>query len=370
MIGIPNPLLFGLLAGALRFVPFIGSFIAAAFPIALSLAVAPGWTMPLLTVGLFVILEPIVANVVEPWLYGSSTGLSPLAILVAAIFWTTLWGPVGLLLATPLTVCLVVLGRYVPPLHFLDVLLGDRPVLPPEAKLYQRMLAHDPDEAIQIIHEFNKDEPKPLVEIYDGLVLKALMLAEQDRQLGGLDDRAQENILEVVGEIIEAWSDYADPPPEGEEAGEQAVLPERRIAAILSQKTAVLCIGARNDIDEATAELLIHLVRRRGIIAGTLSCEAVNIRNIGHLDRDGVNLICLSYLAPNMIHAGRLARRLHGHFGDHVGIMIGFWGATAHDGDAEGVRGLDKVGIVTTLGDACAAIVKDMAPLVQAETAR
>ena len=134
-IGVPNPILWGLLATILRFIPYIGPVIAALFPIALSFAVAPGWTLPLLTIALFVTLELFSNNVLEPWLYGSSTGLSPVAILVAAVFWTTLWGPVGLLLSTPLTVCLVVLGRHVPQLGFFHVLLGDEPALAPERQV-------------------------------------------------------------------------------------------------------------------------------------------------------------------------------------------------------------------------------------------
>src|SRR5690606_15930175 len=133
-IGVPNPLLWGLLATVLRFIPYIGPVVAALFPIALSFAVDPGWTMPLLTVALFLGLELFSNNVLEPWLYGSSTGLSSVAVLVAAVFWTMLWGPVGLLLSTPLTVCLVVLGRHVPQMQFLDVLLGNEPALPAEVK--------------------------------------------------------------------------------------------------------------------------------------------------------------------------------------------------------------------------------------------
>ena len=141
LIGVPNALLWALLATVLRFIPYLGPVLAAMFPIALSFAVDAGWTTPLLTVALFIAVELVTNNVLEPWLYGSSTGLSPLAIIVAAVFWTTLWGPVGLLLATPLTVCLVVLGRHVPQLQFLEVLLGDQPVLEPEVKFYQRLLA-------------------------------------------------------------------------------------------------------------------------------------------------------------------------------------------------------------------------------------
>ncbi len=128
-IGVPNALLWGVLATVLRFVPYVGPFIASLFPIALAIAVDPGWEMLLWTVGLFLTVELISNNVIEPWLYGSSTGVSAIAIILAAIFWTTLWGPIGLLLSTPLTVCLVVMGRYIPHLRFLEVMLGSEPVL-------------------------------------------------------------------------------------------------------------------------------------------------------------------------------------------------------------------------------------------------
>ena len=149
-IGVPNAVLWGLLAAVLRFVPYLGPFLAALFPIALAIAVDPGWTMLFWVVGLFLMAELVSNNVIEPWLYGSSTGLSSLAIIMAAIFWTTLWGPVGLFLATPLTVCLVVIGRYVPQLEFLGVLLGSDPVLAPEERLYQRLLAGNLEEAVEI----------------------------------------------------------------------------------------------------------------------------------------------------------------------------------------------------------------------------
>lgn len=147
VLGIPNALLWGMLALALRFVPYIGPIIGALLPLFLALAVAPGWALLLWTAALFIVMELITGNVIEPWLYGSRTGLSPLAIIVAAIFWTWLWGPLGLVLSTPLTVCLVVLGRHVPQFEFLDVLFGNEPVLEPHARLYQRLLAGDPDEA-------------------------------------------------------------------------------------------------------------------------------------------------------------------------------------------------------------------------------
>ena len=149
----PNAILWGILATALRFIPYIGPWIAAAAPIGLSMAISTGWVAPILTIGLFVVLELFVNNVMEPWLYGKNTGVSSVAILVAAVFWTWLWGPIGLLLATPLTVCLLVIGKHVPQLSFLDTLLGNEPVFEPKTRVYQRLLAGDQEEAAELVDE-------------------------------------------------------------------------------------------------------------------------------------------------------------------------------------------------------------------------
>jgi predicted PurR-regulated permease PerM len=184
LIGIPSAVLWGILAAVLRFVPYIGAFIAAAFPLALAVAVDPGWSMLLWTLGLFLFVEPVVGHVIEPMVYGHSTGLSPVAVVASATFWTALWGPIGLVLATPLTVCLVVLGRHVERLEFLDVMLGDRPALSPPEIFYQRMLAGDPTEASEKAEEFLKE--RSLSSYYDEVALKGLQLAQVDGGGGGL----------------------------------------------------------------------------------------------------------------------------------------------------------------------------------------
>lgn len=186
ILGIPNAALWGMLAIVLRFVPYIGPVMAAILPLFLAFAVAPGWSLLLWTIGLFVIIELLINNVIEPWLYGSRTGLSPLAIIVSAIFWTWLWGPVGLVLSTPLTVCLVVLGRHVPQFEFLEILFGNEPVLDPKERLYQRLLAGDPDEATDNAEEML--ERKYLVEFYGSVAIPALLMAERDRLRGVLTE--------------------------------------------------------------------------------------------------------------------------------------------------------------------------------------
>jgi predicted PurR-regulated permease PerM len=317
-IGVPNPILWGLLATILRFIPYVGPMIAALFPIALSFAVAPGWTVPLLTVALFATLELFSNNVLEPWLYGSSTGLSPVAVLVAAVVWTTLWGPVGLLLSTPLTVCLVVLGRYVPQLAFFDVLLGDEPALSPELKFYQRLLARDPDEATELVEEYLEDEP--LEKLYDSVIIPALGLAEQDRLRGSLDRATVQGMAEDTIGIVEYLREEEESTPE-EEADASPSSPGVPIEA-----ATILCIGARNGLDEAAAVMLVHLLTQRGLAAATVARENVAGRNLTRLPRHGVRLVCLSYVNPRATqHAHRLTRRLRHHFGGNAPIMVGLW---------------------------------------------
>src|SRR5687768_5625403 len=211
LIGVPNPILWGMLATVLRFVPYIGPIIAAFFPLALAIAVDPTWTTFLWAAALVIVIELISNNAVEPWLYGSSTGLSPVAIIAAAIFWTWLWGPIGLLLSTPLTVCLVVLGQHVPQLAFLNVLLGREPVLSPAETLYQRFLVGDPDEATERAEEFLHDHS--LEEFYDEVAIGALALAENDRARGALDEDRRARVAESAMLMLDNLSEHEDVPP-------------------------------------------------------------------------------------------------------------------------------------------------------------
>jgi predicted PurR-regulated permease PerM len=201
LVGIPHALLWGLLACLLRFIPYVGTAIAAGIPTLMAFAIFPGWRQAVLVVALFVILELVISNVIEPWLYGAHTGISSLAILVAAVFWAVLWGPIGLILSTPLTVCLILMGRYVPQLSFLEVLLGDEPVLPVEAHFYQRLLALDPDEAALIAENYLKE--KPIGSFYDTVLIPALAMAEQDRHLNTLDATTADFISQSTRYLIE-----------------------------------------------------------------------------------------------------------------------------------------------------------------------
>jgi predicted PurR-regulated permease PerM len=205
LIGIPNAALWGIMTLVLRFIPYLGIVIAAAFPIALVIAVAPGWSLLVWTALLFVAIETVVSNVVEPWLYGGRTGVSPVALIAAATFWTWLWGPIGLLLSTPMTVCLVVLGRHVPQLQFLDVMLGNEPVLTPEETFYQRMLANDPEEATQQAEEFANE--RSLAEFFDEVAIPALVRAQADSDRGALLPERRKIFTEGFRTMLEDLAD-------------------------------------------------------------------------------------------------------------------------------------------------------------------
>ncbi|MBP2300797.1 AI-2E family transporter [Azospirillum picis] len=305
LLGVPNPLLWGLLATVLRFIPFLGPVIASAFPILLSFAVDTGWTLPLLCIALFIAVELFSNNVVEPWLYGSATGLSSLAIIVAAVVWTTLWGPVGLLLSTPLTVCLVVLGRHVPQLHFLEVMLGDRPVLPDEAKVYQRLLARDPAEATEVAEE--RLEQGTPVEMVDTLLLPALSLAEQERQRRSLNPDGRLAVAEGMEALLDELGEHRD---------------------LAGKAPCVLCVGARNNLDEAAAHLLAYVLAGRGVHADAIPCEMASSRTIASLGTAGIDAIAVSSLNPAALnHARRLVRRLRLHFGHRIPILLCLWSA-------------------------------------------
>jgi predicted PurR-regulated permease PerM len=311
LIGVPNPVLWGILAVVLRFIPYIGPILAAAFPIALSIAVDPGWAMLVWTVSLFVVLELVSNNIVEPWLYGTKTGLSPIAIIVAAIFWTWLWGPVGLLLSTPLTVCIFVLGRHVPQFAFLDVLLGSERVLTREECLHQRLLALNPDEATENAEEYLREHS--LEEFYNEIAIPALVSIERDRARGALDEDRRGLVADSVMTLIDNLSSVRDKPAETGEskaAAQIRALAKEPLDPVRSKRQ-VLCVGARGNLDDAAAAILSQLAERRGIGARVLSSADASPANLARVDMEGIHMVCLLYLNENSIaHARYLIRRL------------------------------------------------------------
>jgi AI-2E family transporter len=259
-----------MLAMILRFVPYIGAVISAIFPLILSAAVGPDWGMVIWTAALFASVEPIVGHVIEPMLYGQSTGLSPVAVITSATFWTWLWGPIGLVLATPLTVCLVVLGRHVDRLKFLDVMFGDKPPLKPEELVYQRLLAGDPTEAADQARRFLK--AKPLLYYYQDVLMEGLKLAQADANKGLLDDERTLRIRDTVAVIVDDFDSLEDTtvsaplePPEGSSLpppGELQIQSGIQVPEEWRNAKRVLCIPGLGQLDEAAALIVAQLTER------------------------------------------------------------------------------------------------------------
>jgi predicted PurR-regulated permease PerM len=349
VIGVPYPVLWGILGTLLRFVPYIGPVIAAVLPAIVALAVDPGWAMLLWAMGLFLVIELITGQVVEPWLYGHSTGLSSVAVVVAAAFWTLLWGPVGLLLSTPLTMCLVVLGRHVEHLQFLEVILGDQPALAPEEGFYQRMLAGDPDEAARQAEEFLKD--KSLSAFYDEVAIGGLTLAQLDVNRGVLGHEQRVLIKEAVDGLVDNLADHAPwPVPKEGEIG-RGVMPQIFTPEELPtfwQGTAVLCVAGRGSLDEASAAMLAQLLQKHGIGARVVASDAVSVPNLFRLDVTGVRIVFLCYLEPGSFSNPRyLVRRLRRKL-SRATIIAGFWTLKREEADernALSATGADLVAV-------------------------
>jgi hypothetical protein len=355
LIGIPSALLWGILATVLRFVPYIGSVIAAAFPLALAVAVDPGWSMLAWTALLFFVAEPVVGQVVEPMIYGRSTGLSPVAVVVSATFWTALWGPIGLVLATPLTVCLVVLGRHVERLAFLDVMFGDRPALSPPEIFYQRMLAGDPTEAAEKAEEFLKE--RSLSTYYDDVALKGLQLAQSDLDRDALGQARLIRIRDTVFEFVNDLSDQPDHEPTGEQPTQDAeaeaavevvgadptyadlaVLGKADLAPEWQGERPILCIAGRTLLDEAAAIMFAQLCTAHGLAARVEESNALTTTNIFRLETAGVALICLSYLdTTNAAHIRYAIRRIRRKLPRAI-IMVGCWTLGDDEGHLDSLR--------------------------------
>ena len=317
VIGIPNPALWGILVVLLRFIPFLGIIIAASFPLALAIAVDPGWALVAWTAFLFIVTEVIIANLVEPYLFGGSTGLSSTAVIVAAIFWTWLWGPIGLLLSTPLTACLVVLGRHVPQLRCLDVLLGNEPALMPEETLYQRMLANDPEEATEQAGEFTKE--KSLTEFFDAVAIPVLMRAQADSDRGSLSAERRARLKEAFSTMLENLLDDAH--HEADPAVDQS--------GFGPDSGSVICLAGRNELDEAAALMLAHLLRLRGCAVAVLSADALAPAGGALFVLKDAAIICLSLLSTSApARARHLVRRVRRR-APRAKVILGFWALDA-----------------------------------------
>jgi predicted PurR-regulated permease PerM len=323
-IGLPYATLFGFLAGMLRFVPYLGAWAAALLPLTLALAVFQGWLQPILVLALFAVVEPLVFLVVEPVIYGTRAGVSDVALLVAVGFWTWLWGPVGLILATPLTVCLVVLGKYVPAMEFLVVLLGDEPVMEPHLLYYQRLLAMDQDEAEEIMREYVKAHSPDAV--YDGVLIPALKCTKRDRLQGGLTEADEAFVLTATREIVEGLD--AGRPVEAVGVG----LDDSDDGATVR----VLGCPARDEADEVALLMLSQLLPETCCRFELASSAMLSSEMVALARATRPALVCIATLPPGgLSHARYLVKRLRAALPEAT-ILVGRWG---RNGDPEEIRG-------------------------------
>ncbi|MFD0985591.1 AI-2E family transporter [Methyloligella solikamskensis] len=379
LIGVPSPAVWGLLAALMRFVPYIGSYIAAAFPLLLAAAVDPGWDTFLMTGALYLISEPVMGQVVEPLVYGHGTGLSPIAVVGSTIFWTWLWGPLGLLLAMPITVCLMVLGRHVEGLQFLEVLLGDRPALSPQQSFYQRALTGDAAESTYQAELCLKDQS--LQSYLDNIAVGGLQLAQADYKRGTLETEQISRIANTVEEVIanlghlgpKRWFSVLrrEDPDEREVEREAAEVVEEHegeegLAHLLALEeergvddaqdllmvekdklpkewqveTPVLCIGGRTRLDEAAGAMLAELLKKRGLGAEAIGPDAISAGNITSLQQTKAKLVCLSYLGleESPAHLRYLIMRLRRILPTECTILVGYWVEDADDKELAEVK--------------------------------
>ena len=382
-IGMPSPVAWGVLAMLMRFVPYVGSYIAAALPALIAAAIDPGWTMVLMVVGLFVMGELTMGQVVEPQVFGRGTGVTPIAVIGSTIIWTWLWGPLGLFIATPITVCLAVLGRHVEGLRFFEVLLGDQPALSPEESFYQRVLIGDAAEATYQAELALKDQS--LVGYLGEVALGGLKLAEQDAARGALDTERSQRIATTVREMLDNLADFepgrwfsrlrhkpeknngeepleglASLEPEAENDSELIVDPAS-LAPGWDVETQVLVIGGRSKLDEAAGAMLAAVLEKRGLEAESLGPDTISAGHITALANTKAKLVCLSYLGlgTGPAHIRYLARRLKRILPEGTMILVAYWD---REEDTEGVKALLELvradAYATTLHEAADACVQ------------
>ena len=366
-IGVPNAMLWGAFATVLRFIPYVGPWIAAAFPIILSLAVSDSWWSPLLTISLFVVLELLSNNVMEPWLYGKYTGVAPLALIVAAVFWTWLWGPVGLVLATPLTVCLVVIGRHVPRLSFLNIVLSDDEALTPAEDCYHRLLTPGDRDELELVESYLK--ANSLTALYDTVFIPVLTAAENDAREERLEPAQLSYVQQSMRDIIEDLGTRPTQPARmAALAKTETVGCEAPGAALmLAPDCRVYCLPARADRDELAGTMLVQLARKEGFGAQNAPSQLVAGELLGLTEKADVDVVCISVVAPStVIHARYLCLKLRAVL-PKLKIVIGLWGET--EGLTEATKRLRDSGadeVVTTLADALVQIAR-LAPALTEE---
>jgi predicted PurR-regulated permease PerM len=331
-IGVPSPFLWGILAGILRFIPYIGSILGLVFPVVLALSVDPGWSMVLWTLALFLGLEALASQVVEPVFVGHSTGLSPVAVVLSATFWAWLWGPIGLVLATPLTVMLVVLGRHIEAFKFLDILLGVEPALSEAENFYQRMLARDPIEAVEQAKSFMTTHS--LSDYCDEIARPALILAQKDIDRGVLERDKTKILCETVDSLFidvahEHWILRKEAHAMSiASAAKLPILEPEQLASNWRSKEPLLLVAVHSDLDEAAATVLATLTEIHGVKARTERLQALGATNLIQLDLSATALVCLSSVdMKTPAHIRYAARRLKSR-APEAKMLLGVWSAT------------------------------------------
>jgi predicted PurR-regulated permease PerM len=350
-LGLPNAALWGGLAAVLRFIPYLGIAASSILPLALAFAVDPGWQMLIWTGGIFLSLELLTGNVLEPWLYGSSTGLSAVALVLSAIFWTWLWGTIGLLLATPLTVCIAVTGRYVPQLAFLDILLGNEAPLRPEEAFYQRLLAGHADEAASQAVEFVRN--RSMTDFLSRVALRALLLAERDRLRGALDSDHVTQVADGVKAVVMNIE-------RDRKSSEKAPGRSKQPPVLLEEDSDIIvCAAGRSALDEAAASLLAMLLEKDGRTVVTLPYASAIEVALPDIDPSRIKTVCLSYLDPESVpHARYLARRFRRRIGSDICLIAAFWGMEQDAARIEHARGETRADRVVLSLDAAVDVIE------------
>jgi predicted PurR-regulated permease PerM len=350
LIGVPDATLWGALAGILRIVPYVGTATSLALPLIVSVAISTTWWPPILILGLFLALELTATNFVEPWLYSTRTGISSLALLAMAIFWALLWGWPGLILSTPLTVCIVVMGRHVPQLSFLHTLLGTDAELSAEALFYERLLAMDQQEARAVANRFL--DGKPLVELYDSVLIPALALVEQDRHQGNLDDKRSDFFFLTIGEIVAELTDYHQKQP-----ADTSPATPKRISRQIENDFAVVCISVSDQADELTTLMLGQLMERASHPTLLLSAASVAGEILDSLAAEPTTVVFISALPPFAFSQARaICQRVRSHLPNNR-IIVGLWNSP-NDPDQTPEQLIERFGsgkpsiIVTSLAQA------------------
>jgi predicted PurR-regulated permease PerM len=318
LIGVPNPALWGLVTLVMRFVPYIGTFIAAAFPLFLAFAVAPDWSAVLWTIGLFGAVELLTSNIIEPWLYGSRTGVSPLAIIISAIFWTWVWGPLGLVLSTPLTVCLVVLGRHIPQFEVFSVMFGDQPVLAAHERLYQRLLVGDAPEATAQSEEAL--EVQYLAEYYQDVGIPALLIAQQDRARGVLTPDQQQRFAVLAQTMV---ADLL--PVVAEELAEAEAVTDGAAPPLRGAEFSVICLGGRSNLDDVAAAMLAQALLTEGAVAMVAPHTDLSVSRLRNQPTDAHQCAIISYLDPAPSRASFLHIRRIKQTAPHLRVGVVVW---------------------------------------------